>query len=546
MNLKISVLTSVLLLGMTACYEDIDTPIEEEVVLEEPEIYIDTGITGRAKSKDGSELEDYVLEINGISHPQEAPFFLLPLENVKKEGQLIQLYKDEVLLGMAFSYLIENDVNPVDIYTFPEHVNSTHSSTTDLAIGNLELSFTNSNGADQIELAYIDHKLALQSGFSKDKKRVLLRGLEGVHIGLKDLNGSYLEGLSFEGCLQSSLATTSDISLFFMDKNGKWQWEADGNTEEIPITKTGFYLFASAMPAVIAEGEITKDNAAIAYQDLQWEGDDFQKSIKSSVNGRYIDVFPAQSEIALQVKNPCKETIQESRFSTENKALEIPTLEIQSEDNHLKLISQIIGCQGNKVDVPAVKITNQANGTSFFLFGAEQIDNWVPVCGREFQIAAYDVDGQNSGPSLPWTTQTNDNVDFLSECSDFAEGYSYIEINGESKVFDPFKVVIENGQTFLSSQDNKIRFRIQGDSNQRFEVEDINVYINDESIGSGYFIACESSSLGCGLDDFVITHLDMQNGWVRASFSGEMWMQKLNPRRAGYYPVSGQILIKQD
>ena len=546
MNLKISVLASMFLLSLTACYEDYNTPIEEEVIVEEPEIYVDAGITGKVTNSNGEGLLDYTLEINGIKYPQEDPYFLFTIEDLKKKGQLIKIIKDQIFSGLAFSYLIENDINPVEVYLFPEIETRLASEPANINFENITIDVAANSGASSIEVAHLGRDLPLQSGFMKSGERVLLQALGGVHIAFKDANATYLNLDNINTTITTSFAKTQSTALFFLNDRGQWQWEADANFEDISLSKSGLYLFAEYKAGIFAEGSIIKEDAPIAYQDLIWQDERLEHSIKTTVNGRFIDVVPSQADINIVVQNPCKNTITELEIATENEALQVPPVAIQSDDDHMKLVSKIVDCEGMLVEVPAIKITNGQNGDSFFLFGEDQINNWVPVCGSNFQIAAYDIESQSSGPSLPWVTQANDDLDYLSECSDFVDGYSYIEINGESKIFDPFKVVIENGQTFLSSQDDNVRFRVQGDTEQRFEVEDINVYINDETIGSGYFISCENSTLGCGLDDFVITHLDTQDGWVRASFSGEMWMQKLNPIRAGYYPVSGQILIKQD
>jgi hypothetical protein len=74
----------------------------------------------------------------------------------------------------------------------------------------------------------------------------------------------------------------------------------------------------------------------------------------------------------------------------------------------------------------------------------------------------------------------------------------------------------------------------------------VNIVIDDSDFGeSGYYVSCENSPLGCGISDFRVTHYSIQqNGQVRAKFSGDIWMQTLNPTLAGTYPIEGVIISK--
>ena len=162
-------------------------------------------------------------------------------------------------------------------------------------------------------------------------------------------------------------------------------------------------------------------------------------------------------------------------------------------------------------------------------------------------MSAYDLVSDQFGPALDWSTMTDDDLTFLSACSDFEEGFSYLKINGEEKIFNSFEVVQEGEKTILKSQDDKVRLSFRGASAKIYRDEEVNVYINDIDFGSsGYFMDCQQSVTGCGVTDFHVTHFEEgAEGWLRVSFSGTLWMQTLINPVAGNYNLEGVIMTKR-
>lgn len=549
MKFSIYILITSILILSSGCYEDYNNPIgDPEVINESPEVFIDTEITGKVNRADGTVVNNYSLEINGISYPQTLPYFIQSLKDVKKKGQLIRVLEEEKLIALANVPLIENDINSVRLSSLTETKNTSATTAYEIDYSNFLINGTLDDNTASIEVysAIIESSIGVQSGLDNAKKHLILSPNVGLHLSFYSSTGDLID-LSSNVRLEIKDSNIIGLSLFQLNDEGKWQLiveDIDANI--VDLNSAGTYLFANYEEGVFLEGNVQKEAEAIAYQGFSLSSTDFRTTISSTVNGAFISVVPANNEINISSQSPCQKEVSNDLIQTLNVDVKDVLVNITTNNDHHKLVTQIFDCQGEITEVPAVKIINNLSGETLYLFGESQINNWIPICEGDFSIAAYDVETQSEGPAIPWSSTIIDDIDYLSECVDWVDGYSYIEINGQGKIFPPFSVVVEDGETKLLSPDDKVRLRIKGDMEGSFNVEDINVYINDDSLGSGYFISCENSALGCGLDDFEMTHLDTEGGWVRASFSGTMWMQKLNPIRAGNYSVNGQILIKVD
>ena len=134
----------------------------------------------------------------------------------------------------------------------------------------------------------------------------------------------------------------------------------------------------------------------------------------------------------------------------------------------------------------------------------------------------------------------------LSNCETFDAGYSYVTINGNTKIYEAFELSTTANQTILTSQDETFKLLVKGDSEGVYAGSDINLFIDDTDFGGvGYFIDCQTSTLGCGIDNLNITHYDAdEEGIFRASFSGTVWiLEESNETVAGNFPIEGVIVF---
>lgn len=75
-----------------------------------------------------------------------------------------------------------------------------------------------------------------------------------------------------------------------------------------------------------------------------------------------------------------------------------------------------------------------------------------------------------------------------------------------------------------------------------------NILIQEPSFfGKKVELFCPTSTLGCGFDEVVITHIkDEDNGYIRGYFKGRFWTKTFDPLSANYNEMSGEFQIKKD
>jgi len=136
---------------------------------------------------------------------------------------------------------------------------------------------------------------------------------------------------------------------------------------------------------------------------------------------------------------------------------------------------------------------------------------------------------------------------FLSNCQEYKEGYAYFKIEDETEVYQAFSYEYDSTTetTTLISEEGNIRMKFSGDMERSYNTEEVNVFIDDENFGKdGYFIKCENAAIGCGFTMFNVTHFEDNEGLLRVSFEGKLWMQTIQNPTAGNYMIEGVIVIK--
>lgn len=161
-------------------------------------------------------------------------------------------------------------------------------------------------------------------------------------------------------------------------------------------------------------------------------------------------------------------------------------------------------------------------------------------------MSAYNIKDGTSGPSFSWTTEIAAELSYLSNCQEHEDGYSFIKIRNDKKLYKAFSFDKEDGKTFLTAQDDALKLIVKGTDIGPYNVEELNIKIDDLNFGAnGYAINCENSTQGCGIEEAFVSHYEETNdGWIRITFSGEAWMQTITPAAAGNFPIEGIILCK--
>lgn len=551
---KLYILFTILIL--TSCYKDYDNTIEE-VVEELPKTSITTGINGKLVLTPDADYTQYQLEINGDLISLSREHFFLYLSGLKKEGQLIKLLHQNQLAGMALAYLIENDINYLEITEFPE------AQIQDMDFGesqNLQLGQTISiNLSDQVfkEGSSILHSGngRLRTHFINEKRHLnampeLIRNSEGELEYLSEKEFAVtLDFTTQDGeqlvldPRQNSLTINNDVAgydLFKVLNNGDLKKQTLLSDKTYSIDGSGVYIYGKSESARIVEGQLTHNDIGVSYTRLVSD----TETAYSTQSGNWIMPIETGAIKDLSIQDACGVelelyTVDEAVFQNKE------TIELDYSNKLIPLNLSVLDCNGNPVDYPAthLKYTNAVEQIA--IYREEIAESYIVSCDGTVEISGVDVNDFSKGPSISWSSSIEDDIKYLSICNALQEGFAYFEINGNSKLYPGFEINSESGLTSVRDEEGKFRIKFKGDMAAKYSTDAVNLFINDADFGDvGYSISCENSPLGCGIDYFNVTHFD-ENGWLRINLSGRIWAQTIDPPVAGYYPISGVIMTKQ-
>jgi hypothetical protein len=543
-----------LILFISACYDDYDRSVTIED-RPQPETTMDSGLTGRAYNNERSILSDYSLSINGMTYNQSEAYYE-DISQLRKFGQIIYLMKGEEIIGFNNQLLLENDINNVDLIAFPQKQMITISSDSQTIEIDTEISITINknqllNTDNQIPLSDIlvnhlsttDPDILSQvghHGYNSDMNLLVLNPSRLFYLELL----SEGEQLTIDDDMPIQLNHNFiDNSLFRLDERG--YWSEVSNDSGYGIKQSGYYIFAEAQPGVYNEGTLLKENKAVSYIDLnlRHEFDSRNYNLKTSSKGRWAMVNYADESVTLQLSTPCDQVIENANIDLAGDSNLDLSYEMTTDDLLLDVTTQVVDCRGQLSDVPTINIRNQS-GSFLYPYIGSAINTWIAICEENVDITGYDISEDKAGPLLDWNIGIEDAISYLSYCENFSSGFSLLKIREDMMVYSSPDIEMEGNETKLIESDNRFRLNFKGLDIGAYEKEDVRIFLEDFSFGSeGYRITCENSPLGCGIEDFRVSHLDIAGGgWTRITFSGTVWMQTIDPPLSGDFPVEGIIM----
>ncbi len=546
-----------ILLLSSGCYENVDnTPDEPEVIIETSEVYVTTRVSGSVIDLDEQVLNDYYLNINGSNQDVPSDYFLVELDGSRKKGQTIRVNKEGNQIGIKTELLIENDINHILITAhgpFENEVKSKNEAVIQLR-KELSVNFSNTDftsdylGDLNLEYLDIDPTINLTSvGYDYESHLLAVDSKGGFYIKVKDDNGNELEVDPNSSVKLTIGELEEDVNgLFSLNENTDiWELitEVTPNSE-VEIKARGYYTFAKFTKGVFIEGRVSKDEEIVAYQPMRWDHIGLQNDVCTTEKGRYIGLLPEKEVVTIVLLNPCDESLQSETIEINNDDLSNQNLNITNTENYQYLNTTVVDCEGNIITNASINIQSNTND-NHYVFSEEGQNRWIPVCD-EFTISAYDETIQQQGTQIEWSVDLNETIDILSGCAEYVDGFSYLKIRDDERIYPAFDIEIVDNRTVLSAIDGEVKLIFGGNEVGQYPDNQINIVIDDDKFGdSGYYIKCENSELGCGISNFNVTHYNTQeNGQVRIEFSGDVWMQTLNTTQAGTYPVEGVIVSK--
>lgn len=544
------------------CYQDTDdsfTVVETQI----PETIIETGVSGRVLDSDGGAMTGVSLVIDNQTYQVEDPFFFFDLKFVKKLGQPIFIDQNGKEIGMVNPLLIENDINYLDIKTFPTTNTSVINSDNPLLSVSDEINVTidinniiSENGTKYTDPITVDFRhtsdqdIIEQVGYYGFNAKGGLLSLENVSMFSFELFDDSGIVLNSDGASHtfSILSSTSKMLLWLDKKDGLWREVTtitDGET--FNLDKTGYFLIADAYDAVYNEGTVGKESLTVAYLDYQWTDSATSEVIsgKSTAKGKWATVTKPESTVNINFLSPCQQLIEEAELTVRSANHVDYEIDLEDQENYFSVQTKVINCEGEFNQLPALTVKDDDQKFTY-VFSEELIETWLPVCQESFEITGYNVADPNEGPSLDWSIYQTDNITFLSDCEEYQNGFSYLKIRDDEQIYNSLSVTVDGMITKLSEEEHRLRLNFSGTDVRNYSEEEVRIFIEDQRFGEdGYFIRCENSPLGCGIDDFKVTHFGNNNeGWLRITFGGTLWMQTIEPRLAGNFNIEGVILTK--
>ncbi len=536
---------------LIGCYEDFDNS-DSERSIEQPDIIVDSKLTGTLIGEDNEEINDYVVTVDGEEFNINGNYFNISKEYIKQKNQHITLIKDGQNVGFANVTIVKEDINKYKFQIFPSQTSISNQenivlsqdfsiiyNTSDFTSTNIELvsGFTNDqNLLNQIGVLGLDNQ----------NEEVFLNAKVAFRIQPKSSLEELLTDKSLKLAYNIENLNSSKLALFYYDKNlSKWIYQIDLTTNigEVSIDKLGYYKIADYTKAKYVEGEIQIEEKAISYQEFTLSENNIKKI--STANGKWNAILPIESETEMILRNSCSEDFQRFTIDT-NDENSIQNIDPNFNSQYCPINVKVLDCDGNEIEIPSLSMESNSN-KEIYTFPETQVDAIIPLCENNFNTTVFNSeDGNTSGVSLPWDKTIEDELGILSDCEEFDKGFNYIEIEGVQKTFESFTSYYNGGKTFLTTEDNSIQIAFKGNEIGFHEENEVNIFINDQSFGTtGYSIDCLQSNEGCGITEFYVSHYSNDpNEFIRASFEGEIWAQRINPPQAGYFKIKGQIIIK--
>lgn len=562
MRYSFILLITAIALSMSSCYTDQDET-DTITITELPTPETDTDLFGSLISPTGP-LTQYDLVINDESYTVDEDYFYLKNLTVTKQGQLMEAYKDGDLVGIGMPNLIEFDINKVEMTTV-ENLKIPLSGADFLAS-----SFRASATGESIELrvpasslTQTENVIAAIARVSSDRvaqaygeaaykyepntdevSYLYLKPSAGFHINIEDNGGASVltEQSAFELTFGPDL---HGKSLFHYHRDfGYWIHIRDISTRAISLASYGHYMIAEHEPGVYAEGKMENNSRPLSFVRTNFALSN--KNLYTTEKGRWGAVLPTENTVEQRLISPCGETIS-SLDQDVPLTGEIATSNIDlSSENYFSVKTSIFDCEGNSSNGSALQLSDNSQSDLYF-FSTSDLDLHLVVCDNSFEISSYDEVSDMQGPRIPWDTGYQDELGYLVNCSALEDGYTYLKVKDDEIILAPFSIEITDGVTALSSQEEHIRIEFEGSEAQAYNMEDVSrIFIELPEVGPlGYSMDCRSD-LGCGLEDFRVTHFDaMADGWFRVSFEGSLWMLTIDNPQAGYVPVEGVILARR-
>lgn len=549
MRLFLSILICI---GLVSCYEDFDNSVSVIDIEEQPKTEMGTKLSGDLRDSDEDLLSGYTLIINDESHEVSGEAFLFDLDRVYKYGQLVEAFKQGQLVSLAYPYLLENDINKVELkqlesierVSFPTDGKVEFDSSLEISIDKDVLSTSSTDLIIESALIPEEHIFSTfgNSAFTADGDLLSLKTSKAFIVNV--LDGNTRVDLLDNTSIEFKIEAKDNESLFIYDQDLDYWVEINQlDNNNVRVNQLGYFMVAESQPGVELETTVIDDGRPVSYLRTSLNTNE-SAQVFTTLRGKLSMVLPTMTDAELEFITLCGDVIGQGSFPT-GEDRSINELELDDVNGFVVPINAtVVDCDGEANPIQSISV-DAANVSSAYFFEDESINTLLGLCDENYSITGLSSDLSEEGTEVAWNNSDQDELGILTSCEDYADGYSYIMIRDDIQVYESLDFSIDNGETLITSDDQKFWIKFQGETTGDYEESSINIVLEDADFGDFGYIIDWHTGTSSGIADFHVSHLETVEKKIRVSFSGKVRMQTMRSNQYGNFDVSGVIVANK-
>ncbi len=348
----------------------------------------------------------------------------------------------------------------------------------------------------------------------------------------------------------SNAARENQLWYFDLECNAWMPFsEEKYNEKEINISSGGLFAWGTFFESseIIAEVELDGHAYVDAQIVLRDEGNNILQTSRTSSNGVFRIYAPTNRTVTLEIESSCGQVYSE-RIDLDSEIMELG--KIQLSERRVIVKGDLLNCQ-NQQEKEASLFWEHEDHSGFIHLPSGNFSVALPICSNaEISTTAINLVSGEEGGSIFWDQSFHGDTILLNPlyyCSLSKDQYISITMDGETETFWTGQTSFDGERVTLSNDQTEDNFELylseffQG----RIPSDKVNLVFSLPELGNGgYEMNCPESDLGCGMEDFIITHYPGENGeWIRGYFEGEFWVKRLDRNSATYRRGEGSFQL---
>lgn len=573
---------SFFLLLLSACYED----YREEEITEEPQepvIYVDAPLSARLLNLAGDPVPGATVEIAGEQAlSNEDGLLALDLQAIDARGEETRIFLPDGRnwAGMLPLYFSATHYQSLVVAENQTEISLSANEEAQVALqGGGEVDIPDEawqtpagqphTGSCQLQGYALDMESPLHwlhlPGRSRAEEEQVLEVFSALRLEAFSGGGEALTLQSGER-MQAVFPLLSDRLSDLPAQTGLWwyapsqrKWVRKGVAVKKGVTYTaeldasGFWCVAEAYPATEVYGTLAYQGEAAANLSVvvvSARGYHIDHAF-SAESGRWQGITGEGEEIRLQVRAFFDQLLFEQTLVPPFGKIDLGSLALEEQSaSFFRLQGTLRACDDQGLN-NGLLLLGQAGKQTWVRNEEARFDHLLP---REsgavaFSLKGYDPATGESGGTVSWPISPAVEVQSVFACAATAQEYIALRNYDRHRVFLQPQSFNQADTLFgLQAMGEELKIWVQAAGAGAVEDEQLNILIDDPGFGpQGYALYCPTSSLGCGFEEFIITHwADKPGEPIRGYFRGSFWMQTITDPVAAYRPLEGDFQVIRD